>query len=134
MVSENVRGVWPVMLTPFCNDGAIDWDGLDALIEWYLAAGVAGLFAACLSSEMYELTPEERVRLAAHVVDRAAGRVPVVAGGAFGDSITAQAETARMIPYECYHPARPIQYPKPRSICAAQRSPRRTAPRGIAVL
>jgi 4-hydroxy-tetrahydrodipicolinate synthase len=90
-------GVWPVMLTPFCDDGTIDWPGLDALVEWYLGAGVAGLFAVCLSSEMYELTPEERVRLAKGVVDRAAGRVPVVAAGAFGDSITTQAEAARRI-------------------------------------
>jgi 4-hydroxy-tetrahydrodipicolinate synthase len=90
-------GVWPVMLTPFCDDGTIDWPGLDALVEWYLGAGVAGLFAVCLSSEMYELTSDERLQLAAHVVDRAAGRVPVVAAGAFGDSITAQGDTAKRI-------------------------------------
>ncbi len=95
MVSVNVRGVWPVMLTPFRNDGAIDWDGLDALVEWYLAAGVAGLFAVCLSSEMHELAPEERVRLAKGVVERAAGRVPVVAAGAFGESIVAQADAVK---------------------------------------
>jgi 4-hydroxy-tetrahydrodipicolinate synthase len=93
----NVRGVWPVMLTPFREDRAIDWAGLDALVEWYLAAGVSGLFAVCLSSEMYELTPEERVRLAAHVVNRVAGRVPVVAAGAFGESIAVQAEAARRV-------------------------------------
>lgn len=85
-------GVWPVMLTPFHEDRSIDWDGLDALIEWYLAAGLSGLFGVCLSSEMYALTPEERVRLAAHVVKRAAGRVPVVAAGAFGDSPAEQAD------------------------------------------
>jgi 4-hydroxy-tetrahydrodipicolinate synthase len=84
---EPVRGVWPVMLTPFRGDGSVDWRGLDALTEWYLTSGVAGLFAVCLSSEMYELTHAERVQVAAHVVKRSAGRVPVVAAGAFGDSI-----------------------------------------------
>jgi 4-hydroxy-tetrahydrodipicolinate synthase len=97
LMNGNVCGVWPVMLTPFVDDGAMDWAGLDALVEWYLAAGVAGLFAVCLSSEMYELASEERVRLAAHVVDRAAGRIPVVAAGAFGDSIAAQAEAVKRI-------------------------------------
>jgi len=95
MSSENVRGVWPVMLTPFRDEVAIDYAGLDALVEWYIAAGVAGLFSVCLSSEMYELTPDERVRLARHVVNRAAGRVPVVAAGAFGDSIVAQADAVK---------------------------------------
>lgn len=91
------RGVWPVMLTPFRDDGAIDWAGLDALTEWYLAAGVSGLFSVCLSSEMYQLTPAERVRLATHVVKRVADRVPVVAAGAFGNSIAAQAEAITRI-------------------------------------
>lgn len=76
-INENLCGVWPVMLTPFRDDGTMDWSGLDALIEWYVSAGATGLFAVCLSSEMYKLTPEERVRLAKHVVQRAAGRVPV---------------------------------------------------------
>jgi len=97
MNSENDRGVWPVMLTPFRSDGAIDWDGLDALVEWYLDAAVTGLFASCLSSEMYELTPDERVRLAIHVVSRARHRVPVVAAGAFGDSIAAQADAVKRL-------------------------------------
>jgi 4-hydroxy-tetrahydrodipicolinate synthase len=98
MTNQNLSaGVWPVMLTPFCDDGTIDWVGLDALVEWYLEAGVSGLFAVCLSSEMYELTPEERVRLAKGVVDSTAGRVPVVAAGAFGESIPAQGEATKRI-------------------------------------
>lgn len=87
-------GVWPVMLTPFDADGKIDWRALDALVDWYIDAGVAGLFSVCLSSEMYELSPDERLRLAAAVVGRAGNRVPVVAAGAFGDSTATQAEAA----------------------------------------
>ena len=94
---EPVRGVWPVMLTPFRADGSLDWAGVDALTDWYVASGVAGLFSVCLSSEMYQLTPAERQRLARHVVERAAGRVPVVAAGAFGDSIAAQADAVNRI-------------------------------------
>ena len=87
-------GVWPVMLTPFAATGEIDWNALDALVDWYIDAGVAGLFTVCLSSEMYQLAPEERLQLAAGVIERAGGRVPVVAAGAFGDSTAAQADMA----------------------------------------
>ena len=45
----------------------MDWDGLTALTEWYLASGVQGLFAVCLSSEMYDLLDDERLRVAKHV-------------------------------------------------------------------
>jgi 4-hydroxy-tetrahydrodipicolinate synthase len=91
------EGVWPVMLTPFTDSGEIDWHGVDALVEWYIEAGVVGLFAVCLSSEMYHLSPDERLRLAGHVVARAAGRVPVIAAGAFGDSVAQQADRVRRI-------------------------------------
>lgn len=89
------EGVWPVMLTPFQADRSIDWRGLDQLIEWYLEAGVKGLFAVCLSSEFYDLTPDERLALAAHVVKRVDGRVPVVASGTFGGPIAQQATFVR---------------------------------------
>jgi 4-hydroxy-tetrahydrodipicolinate synthase len=84
-------GVWPVMLTPFTSTGAIDWSALDALTDWYIGAGVAGLFAVCLSSEMYHFTGDERVAVARRVVARSAGHVPVVATGTFGGSIDTQA-------------------------------------------
>jgi len=85
------------MLTPFTPAGAIDWGALDALTDWYIASGVAGLFAVCLSSEMYALEHAERLLLAEHVVHRAAGRVPVVASGTFGGPIEAQAAGVRQM-------------------------------------
>lgn len=88
-------GVWPVMVTPFRHDGAIDWPALDALIEFYLDAGSAGLFAVCQSSEMFDLDDGERMALATRVVDRVAGRVPVVASGTFGNDVDALADTTR---------------------------------------
>ena len=90
-------GVWPVMLTAFNDNGAIDWGGVEALVEWYIEAGVAGLFTVCLSSEMYHLNPQERLDLAARVVKRAAGRLPVVAAGAFGESLAQQSEMAKRL-------------------------------------
>ena len=85
-------GVFPTMITPFVADGsAIDWVVLDKLVDWYIASGVTGLFACCLSSEMYELSADERVELARRVKQRAAGRCAVVASGTFGGPIEEQA-------------------------------------------
>lgn len=86
------NGVFPVMLTPFKEDGSIDFDGVATLTDWYIDAGVAGLFACCLSSEMYELTSQERLDLVKHVVEVANNRVPVVASGTFGGELEKQAE------------------------------------------
>ena len=91
------QGFIPVMLTPFKENGEIDFDGLTKLTELYLEAGAAGLFANCLSSEMYELSEEERLAITRHVVEVANGRVPVVATGTFGGPIAEQAEFAKKI-------------------------------------
>jgi 4-hydroxy-tetrahydrodipicolinate synthase len=78
------------MLTPFREDGAVDYDGLDRLTDWYLANGADALFAVCQSSEMQFLTVEEKVAIARRVVSRVGGRIPVVASGHTSDSAEAQ--------------------------------------------
>ncbi len=79
--AQKYTGIWPVMLTPFDERGEIDWDSLEKLVEWYLAAGVHGLFAACQSSEMFFLSDKESRRLVSRIVDQVGGRVPIVASG-----------------------------------------------------
>ena len=91
------QGFIPVMLTPFLESGAVDYDGLRSLTELYLEAGCAGLFANCLSSEMYELSAQERLDVTRTVVEQVAGRVPVVATGTFGGPIAEQAEFVKRI-------------------------------------
>ncbi len=88
-------GAWPVMLTPYKDDLRIDWTGLDALTDWYLASGVAGLFSVCLSSDMYRLSDDERLGVARRVVRKVGGRVPVVAGGTFDRKPANQVDMVR---------------------------------------
>lgn len=85
-------GVFPVMLTPFTESYAVDYATLREITEWYLDAGVAGLFAVSQSSEMHALTDEERLDVARTVVDAADDRVPVVATGTFEGSVDEQAQ------------------------------------------
>jgi len=84
-------GGWPVMLTPFYDDLSVDWDALDAYVDWLIELGAAGLFAVALSSEMYDLSTDEQTRIAERVALRAAGRVPVVASAVASGDATRQA-------------------------------------------
>ena len=89
------RGLWPVMLNAFHEDGSIDWRGVDALTDWYIERGSAGLFACCGSSEMFHLDDGERLEVTRRVVQRTGGRVPVVATGTFGGPVDGQADFVR---------------------------------------
>ena len=85
-----INGIVPVMLTPFHEDGRVDYGSLERLTEWYIARGADALFAVCQSSEMQFLTLPERVEMARFVVRIASGRLPVVASGHISTSLDDQ--------------------------------------------
>ena len=87
----------PVMITPFNLKAKVDLDAVSKLIDFYLAAGVMGFFANCLSSEMYSISEDERLELTAHIVRYVNGRAPVVATGSFGLTIEDKAEFTKKI-------------------------------------
>lgn len=90
-------GVWPTMITPFNEDGTIDYGALERLVDWYVERGVTGLFAVCQSSEMFQLSLKERLALAKACRKFASGRVPVIASGHVADALEDQIEEAKMM-------------------------------------
>ncbi len=91
------RGFIPVMLTPFHDDLSVDYATLRQLCDYYIDTGAVGLFANCLSSEMYELSLEERLAVIKTVVEQTAGRVPVVATGTFQGSVEEMADFSNQV-------------------------------------
>ena len=81
------HGAWPTMITPYDENLRIDVGAYRASIEWYIARGVGGVYANCLSSEMYLLDDHERLVLVTEAVKAARGRVPVAATGNLGETI-----------------------------------------------
>ncbi len=91
------KSLVPVMVTPFHSDLTIDWKSFDKVTDFYQQAGAEGYFANCLSSEMYYLTPDERLAVTDRVVRHFKGKVPVVSTGSFGDTIAEKAEFVKKV-------------------------------------
>jgi 4-hydroxy-tetrahydrodipicolinate synthase len=72
-----MTGVYPILVTPFDDQGRLDEESVRSLIEYNLDAGVHGLGVA-MASEILKLTEAERDQLTRIVVDEVRGRVPVV--------------------------------------------------------
>jgi 4-hydroxy-tetrahydrodipicolinate synthase len=87
-------GAWPVMLLPLLDDSSIDWATLDGYTDWLIDKGSAGLFPVALSGEMYSLSGQERCSVARRVVERSAGRVPVIASVVASGPADVQARAA----------------------------------------
>lgn len=74
-----LRGSCPPLITPFTEDGTVDYDGYAAFVEWQIQEGSHGIVVNGTTSEPSTLTTEERNRLVDIGVQAAAGRVPVIA-------------------------------------------------------
>ncbi|HUS54899.1 MAG TPA: 4-hydroxy-tetrahydrodipicolinate synthase [Thermohalobaculum sp.] len=82
------KGSFVAIVTPF-KDGAIDQTALEALVEWHIAEGTNGLVPVGTTGESPTLTHAEHDRVVEIVVNKAAKRVPVIAGA--GSNNTAEA-------------------------------------------
>jgi dihydrodipicolinate synthase/N-acetylneuraminate lyase len=77
MSSSVIRGVVPILVTPFHPDGSIDEESLASLIDYNIATGVHGLGVA-LGSEVFKFNEAERAQITRLTIKAVNGRVPVI--------------------------------------------------------
>ncbi len=80
LISEESRGVYVIMATPFADDGALDLQSADRLVEFCLEEGVHGFTLLGVMGEAPKLSLEEQAEFTDHVLKRIDGRVPVIVG------------------------------------------------------
>jgi 4-hydroxy-tetrahydrodipicolinate synthase len=83
-----LKGSIVALVTPFADDGAVDYDAFGRLLEFHLEGGTDALLVCGTTGETPTLTSREYEELVAFTVRGVGGRVPVVAGA--GTNATAQ--------------------------------------------
>ena len=43
MLDETAKGVFTIAVTPFLPDGALDWDSVDRMVDFYVERGATTL-------------------------------------------------------------------------------------------
>lgn len=81
-----LRGVYPILATPFRDDGSVDEADLGRLVDFIVAAGADGIVFPGVASEVETLGAEERRHLVHVVAQRVAGRIPFVVGVSAADA------------------------------------------------
>lgn len=84
-----LTGTFTAMVTPFNENGSVDYGQLKALIEEQIAAGIDGLVPVGTSGESPTLTMEEHSRVIEFTAEVVAKRIKVIAGT--GANSTAEA-------------------------------------------
>ena len=68
------------LITPFNEDGTIDFPALARLIEYQIQNGIDYLVALGTTAETPTLTEDEKARVRAFIIEKVNGRVPIVLG------------------------------------------------------
>ncbi len=80
MARNKFRGLGIALITPFKTDGSIDFDALDRLVEYQIKGGADFLCIMGTTAETPTLSRDEKRLLKEHLVERVAGRVPLLMG------------------------------------------------------
>ena len=73
-------GMATAIITPMHTDGSIDYEALGRFVEFQIGSGINGLVVMGTTGENATIEPEDQKKVIAYTVEKAAGRVPVIAG------------------------------------------------------
>ncbi len=79
------KGSGVALVTPFKN-GHIDYEALEQLIEWHIAAGTDAIISCGTTGEASTLSAVEKLSVIEFTVNRTDGRIPVIAGAGTNDT------------------------------------------------
>ena len=74
------KGLGVALVTPFRQDGQIDFDRLTAIVESLIAGGTDFLCVLGTTAETPTLTSDERLQVVKHVIRLVNGRIPIMVG------------------------------------------------------
>lgn len=79
-MANQFRGTGVALVTPFLDDGTVDYVSLEKLIDHVIDGGVNYLVALGTTAETPTLSAEEKKQVLAFIIEKCNKRVPVVCG------------------------------------------------------
>ena len=75
-----LQGSIVALVTPFHEDGTVNFERLGEILDWHIAQGTDGILVLGTTGESSTMSHEEDDEVCRFTIDRVAGRVPVIAG------------------------------------------------------
>ena len=83
---KKLTGSIVALVTPFHEDGSVDFARLRELCDWHIANGTDAILALGTTGETASTSLEEDIKTLECVIDHVNGRVPVIAGAGSNSS------------------------------------------------
>lgn len=90
-----IRGSMVALITPFNEDGSVNYDKLRELIEWHIAEQTDAILVLGTTAETPALTVTEEDEIARISIETAAGRVPIIVGSGSNNTMIAMEQSIK---------------------------------------
>ena len=80
MIQTRLKGMGVALITPFKEDGSVDYEALLRLVDYQLKNGTDFLCVLGTTAETPTLTKEEKEKVKRTIIDRVNGRIPILLG------------------------------------------------------
>ena len=79
-IKHSYKGSNVALITPMFDDGAVDYDALDHLIDFHIDAGTSSIVSVGTTGESATVGVKEHLKIIKHTIQYAGGRIPIIAG------------------------------------------------------
>ena len=77
---QPLQGSLVALVTPMLEDGSLDFNALEALIEWHIESGTNGIVSVGTTGESATVSVSEHLKIINQTINFVNGRAPVIAG------------------------------------------------------
>lgn len=79
-INHPLTGSMVALITPMFEDGSLDFDALEALVEFHIDKGTRGIVSVGTTGESATLNQQEHIDVMQKTVEFAKGRIAIIAG------------------------------------------------------
>ena len=90
-----IRGSIVALITPFREDGSVNYDKLRELIHWHIEQGSDGICILGTTAETPALTVTERDQIVEVAIEAADKKIPIIAGSGSNNTMVAKEQSIK---------------------------------------
>ncbi|NLY70424.1 MAG: 4-hydroxy-tetrahydrodipicolinate synthase [Clostridiales bacterium] len=90
-----IRGSIVALITPFHQDGSVNYSKIEELIEWHIEEGTGGVLVLGTTGETPSLTEDEKDQIAMTAIRASDGRIPIIVGSGSNNTYEARNQSLK---------------------------------------
>lgn len=90
-----IRGSMVALITPFHEDGSVNYSKIEELVEWHIDEESDGIVVLGTTGETPALTEDEKDQIAMTAIRASGGRIPIIMGSGSNNTLVARKQSMK---------------------------------------